>query len=69
MHTEDRMEEDYLTDVTLVCMFCGERCTIHVFRDRHLPETIYWKCIDCQKVIGDSSTSDRKTGGRKGGVS
>lgn len=66
---EGLMEADYLIDVTLVCMFCGERCTIHVFRDRRLPETIYWKCIDCQKVNDGSSTSDRKTGGRKDCVS
>ncbi len=63
------MEEGSLADVTLVCMFCGERSTIHVFRDRHLPEKIYWKCIDCQKVNGDYPTNDRETGGRKGDAS
>jgi hypothetical protein len=66
---EEMMDADLLTDVTLVCMFCREIYTIHVFRDRHLPEKIYWECFDCQKGNGGSSMNARKAGGLKGGAS
>lgn len=60
---------DLLVDVTLVCMFCGEEGMIHVFRDRRLPEKIYWECFDCQKGNRGFSTKVRRSGERKGGVS
>jgi hypothetical protein len=66
---EELMDADLLTDVTLVCMFCGERYMIHVFRDRHLPERIYWECFDCQKGNGGPSLKVQRTGGRKRGAS
>lgn len=63
--TEEPVGSDLLVDVTLVCLFCGERGTIHVFRDRRLPEKIYWECFDCQKGKGGFSVKAR--GGRPGG--
>lgn len=44
---------DFLVEVTLVCLFCGVKSTIHVFRDRCLPEKIFWECFDCQRKEGD----------------
>lgn len=38
-----------LTDVMLVCLFCGEKTTIRVFKERCLPGTVFWECFKCQK--------------------
>jgi hypothetical protein len=66
---EEPTGPNLLIDVTLVCLFCGRQSTIHVFRDRRLPEKIYWECFDCQKGKGGFSMKDRKPRGRKGGDS
>jgi hypothetical protein len=66
---EEPMSPNLLIDVTLVCLFCERRSTIHVFRDRHLPEKIYWECFDCQKRKGGFSWKPQKPGARKRGTS
>jgi hypothetical protein len=35
--------------ITLFCLFCSGRTTIHVYREQGLPETLLWVCIECQK--------------------
>lgn len=39
---------DETADVTLVCLFCREKTTIRVFRNRELPGTVFWECLECQ---------------------
>ena len=47
--SEERVMPNDLAAVRLVCLFCAERRTIHVPRDRRLPERILWECLECQK--------------------
>lgn len=54
------MTPDFLVEVTLVCLVCGGESTIHVFRNRCLPEKIFWECFDCQKGEGQSAGKIRK---------
>lgn len=39
---------DETADVTLVCLYCRERTTVRVFRERDLPGTVFWECLECQ---------------------
>lgn len=36
--------------ITLVCLFCSGRTTIHVSLERGMPETLLWECLECQKA-------------------
>lgn len=58
---------DLLVEVTLICLFCGRKSSINVFRDRRLPEKIFWECFDCQKGEGESAGKMRKRGGGRDG--
>jgi len=42
-------EEEDVVSVFLTCISCGKVEEIHVFRDRGLPGSVCWECLDCQK--------------------
>lgn len=42
-------ERDETVPVSLTCVSCGKTKTIHVFRERGLPDRMAWECLDCQK--------------------
>jgi len=42
-------ERDETVPVSLTCVSCGKTETIHVFRERGLPDRMDWECLDCQK--------------------
>jgi len=45
---DEELRPEELVSVTLVCLVCGIRRTIHVSRSRRLPAEIAWECFECQ---------------------
>jgi hypothetical protein len=57
--------QDLQRTVTLDCVICSCRTTIHVDRKRWMPEFLPWECLDCQRSgpgISDRMGAARKVG-------
>lgn len=54
-----------IVSVTLQCMTCEAEMTISVSRERGLPKTLYWECMECQKVAGKRYGRKRDPAGVK----
>jgi hypothetical protein len=42
-------EQEIVVSVFLTCISCGKVEEINVYRERGLPQKVYWECLICQQ--------------------